>query len=140
MDMTSYRNRTQGLTLIELLVVVVIVGILAGVAYPSYRRQVIKSNRTEAKVELMQITGRLEKCYTRAHTYAGCLADEEYTTASGNYGIAVQVAAGGQTYLLSAQPQGGQSEDTTCGTLTLDETGLKKERGTDTVDPAKKCW
>ncbi len=36
----------------ELMVVVAIIGILAAIAYPSYRAQVRRSNRTEARVAL----------------------------------------------------------------------------------------
>ena len=59
----------RGVTLMELMVVMVIIGILAAIAYPSYRAQVRRSNRTEARVALEQTAGALEKCYTRYMAY-----------------------------------------------------------------------
>ena len=62
-------RKQRGVTLMELMVVVVIIGILASIAYPSYRAQVRRSNRTEARVALEQTAGALEKCYTRYMAY-----------------------------------------------------------------------
>src|SRR5688572_21888115 len=100
---SSYWYRSRGITLIELMVVVVVVAILAGIAYPSYRAQAIKANRTEAKVELMQLTGALEKCYTRWHAYdaAGCDAETDIETP--NYTIAADVDP--TSYTLTATPR-----------------------------------
>ena len=61
--------RQRGMTLMELLVVITIIGLLAAIAYPSYRAQVRRSNRTEARVALEQTAGALEKCYTRYMVY-----------------------------------------------------------------------
>ena len=74
-------GRQRGVTLMELMVVVVIVGILAAIAYPSYRAQVRRSNRTEARVALEQTAGALEKCYTRYMVYndnTNCPASNQF--------------------------------------------------------------
>lgn len=119
--------------------VVVIVGILAAVAYPSYRRQAIRANRTEAKVALMALAGNLEKCYTRWHSYDpddGCDVETDYTTESGNY-IITAVDVDATSYELHATPLGGQQDDMQCGALTINEAGLKDKTGTGTV---RDCW
>ena len=43
----------KGFTLIELMITVAIIGILASVAYPSYREYVNKSRRVQAKTTLV---------------------------------------------------------------------------------------
>jgi type IV pilus assembly protein PilE len=137
-DIMMQQRQSRGMTLVELMVVVVIVAILAGVAYPSYRQYAIRSNRTEAKTQLLQLAQTLEKCYTRSHSYDDCVPDEDFDTPSGNYSITV--ATDDQTYTLKAAPQGGQADDEKCGTLATNETGARKERETYDPDPANKCW
>lgn len=53
-----------GFTLIELMIAVVILGILASFAFTNYQRYVMKSNRAEAKTELLNVAARLQRCYT----------------------------------------------------------------------------
>jgi prepilin-type N-terminal cleavage/methylation domain-containing protein len=65
---TFYMSKTtknKGFTLIELLVVVLIIGILAAVAVPQYRRTVEKSYSAEAFVNLKALTNA-EKMYILA--------------------------------------------------------------------------
>jgi type IV pilus assembly protein PilE len=45
----SPRRSMQGLTLIELMIVVVVLGILAAVAYPNYRDYAARAKRNEAR-------------------------------------------------------------------------------------------
>mgnify|MGYP001332605817 CR=1 FL=1 len=68
------RYKQRGLTLMELLIVMVVVGILAGIAWPSYRAQVVRTNRAEAKVALEQARQGLERWFTRFNAYdaGGC--------------------------------------------------------------------
>lgn len=138
------RRRQVGVTLIELLIAVAIVAILAAIAYPNYRQYALRGNRTEAKVELMEIAQELEKCYTRFGTYqsANCLTYTDLTDGTPRpsegrrYLISLDLGKTDRnTYFLQAVPQAGQMSDT-CGTLTLDEIGTRGHGGP--VDP--KCW
>jgi type IV pilus assembly protein PilE len=55
----------RGFTLIELMIVVAIVGILASIAYPSYREAVAKGRRAEATAMMLQVRQFMENHYTQ---------------------------------------------------------------------------
>lgn len=132
--MNNHR-RQLGFTLIEMMITVAIVGILAAIAYPSYRDQVIKSNRTEGKVALQQAAVNLEKCYTRTMSYAGAACAPAAATEGGRYAVKVEAGATGvlaTSYKLTATPQGPQADDK-CGALTLTDAGVKGAA-------AANCW
>lgn len=139
--------RTQrGVTLMELMVVIGIIGILTAIAYPSYRAQVRRANRTEARVALTETAGALEKCYTRYMTYndaVNCPSTSQFTagagfnTAKGLYRVTGVTAA--TTYTLTATPQAGQATDSECMTFTVTETGTRAVTGTASANPSR-CW
>src|SRR5579859_1509531 len=64
----------RGFTLIELMVTILVFAILAGIAYPSYSRYVIRANRTDATSALIQAAQGLQRCYSQSTTfsYVGC--------------------------------------------------------------------
>lgn len=124
-------GRQHGVTLMELMVVVVIIGILAAIAYPSYRTQVRRSNRTEARVALEQTAGALEKCYTRYMRYddnTNCPTANQfnagagYNTQRGFYRVTGNIPDATQ-FTLTATALGGQLTDTGCTALSIDQTG-----------------
>jgi type IV pilus assembly protein PilE len=128
-----------GVTLIELMITVAVVAVLAAIAYPSYRDQVLRSHRTDGKAALMQASQTLERCFTRTNAFnaVSCtaLVPLSTTIAGGRYQITSATAA--TTYTLSAVPQGPQAADTRCGTLTLTQDGTKTKSGPGTL---AECW
>ncbi len=120
----------QGVTLIELMIVVVIVGILAAVAYPNYRDHVTRSKRTEAKAALLQIATNQERHYLNNNQYTTNLEDlgfpvaNNYLTDSEAYIVNV-TAADARSYTAQAVYQEGGAEDARCNTFTINATGDK---------------
>jgi len=71
-------GRQRGMTLMEIIVVVVIVGLLAAIAVPSYRQYVIRTQRTDATVALLRLATAQEKFYLQNNTYAdNALLDDD---------------------------------------------------------------
>ena len=60
----------HGMTLIELVVVMMIVGILAAVAIPSYRNNIVRSQRSDAKDAVLALATQQEKHYLQCNAYA----------------------------------------------------------------------
>lgn len=62
---------TNGFTLIELMIVIVIVSILAAVAFPQYQSYSRKSFEAQAKQEMLKIADQLERHRNKNFTYTG---------------------------------------------------------------------
>src|SRR5690606_1715373 len=136
--------RARGFTLIELMIVVAIVAVLGAIAYPSYADSVRKSKRGHAKGALVELAQRAE----RYRTVNGSFEDfwetvpEEHRVSPREGGVAYAMyfdeTEGHTEFVLSATPEGGQTADTKCMTLTLDHAGHKDiDGGTGT---AAECW
>ena len=138
-----------GVTLIELLITVVIVGILAAVAYPSYQSHIATANRAEAKSILLETAQFFERnyttngCYHRTDNACASAANQTLPfaqspkTGTAKYNITVAYSTTapctlGQCYGLSAAPTGSMTGDA-CGTLTLAHTGAQGAAAAD-------CW
>jgi len=133
-----------GFTLIEILIVVAILGVLAAIALPAYEDSVLRSNRAEAKGELLIVASEQERFFSSNNTYstdATPLVTTDATTRTTEnsfYQITVAAGATGSiatSFTATATPQGSQTGDD-CTTLTLTSTGVRGATGS-TVD---ECW
>lgn len=137
-----------GFTLIELLIALVVVAILAGIAYPSYQDSIRKAQRTEAKTVLLEAAQWLERFYTENGRYDRNRSGEGVAlplTLRGSpregdakhYTVSLAtVSATG--FSLRAVPIGRQQQDP-CGTLTFDHQGTKGVINT-TGYTGEQCW
>lgn len=141
-------EKHRGFTLIELMIAVAVIGILTAIAYPSYRAYIIKANRAAAQSFMLEVASRQERVMLDARAYvdapdaASLLANLGMTVPSNvspNYTITTATVAGPPpSYIVTAVPIGKQlTDDTECGTLTLDGAMNKTEGGSGTVAT---CW
>ncbi|HEX6397026.1 MAG TPA: type IV pilin protein [Steroidobacteraceae bacterium] len=142
----GFGRASRGVTLMELLVVIVILGILASIAVPTYRRYLVRTQRTEAKVALLQLQTAQEKFYMQNNTFTDNISDASpsglgllKTTETGKYDISVDLDDDAQTYVATASPPpgGGQQDDKDCKNFTINERGTRGVTGSSGV---QSCW
>lgn len=140
-------KKMHGFSLMELMIVVIIIGILATIAVPTYTQHMIRARRADAKVALMDLAARMERYYAEQNTYATATINQNVatdvlssnTSPEGIYQLRIvnQNASG---YTIEAAPAAGSpqaQQDTDCGALRLNNLGQQTITGTGN---AQACW
>ena len=139
---TTFGNgsrRAGGFTLIELMIVVVIVGILAAIAYPAYQQHVREGKRADAHAALLRIATLEEKFFADNNSYTTVATVLGYATdpAISNdryWAISITSVAPTTSFTLTATPN-APHVDADCATITLTSAGLRSS----TPAPPS-CW
>lgn len=152
-------KKQTGYTLIELMIVVAIVGILAGVAWPSYQNHIRSSNRADAQGALMGLAQAMERHFTETGSYGGAATDAGGNASDsgspaifptqapldgGNkvYNLSITVPADGMSYSLQATPIAGTAQ-VGDGIVQLSSTGAKawdRDNDGDLTEAGDLCW
>ncbi|MEJ2129112.1 MAG: type IV pilin protein [Woeseiaceae bacterium] len=137
MMLRSYYRKMRGVTLLELMIVIVIIGIMAAIAYPNYRDFVDRAKRNEAKSMLMEIAVNQERFYLQNSRY-GTLTELGYagntiTSDTGAYTVTVNNPTAVNFQAVATYQLAG-NEAGKCLTFDLDGRGAKNS------SPEPDCW
>jgi type IV pilus assembly protein PilE len=118
----STKVASLGMTLIEVSIVILLVGIIASIAYPSYQQHLMRSHRANVQTDLLALQLQLEARYDQSNPsfingYDFQIVSEgqcTVCTSSSNAEFEITSAA---TYTLQATSHFG--DDDVCNTMTL---------------------
>jgi type IV pilus assembly protein PilE len=140
------RSRIQGVTLLELMAVIMVIGILAAIAIPSYRQYVMRAHRAEAKAALLRLATNQERFYLQNRRYGSvedlvdaALLEEGGLSERGTYQITID-GPDATTYRATARPVDGGAydmrDDAQCTSFSITPLGERAATGS-AVD---RCW
>lgn len=140
MNPLKSNSRSRGWTMIELAVTLLVLAILAAIAYPAFTNQIIKARRADGYALLYHAAQRQQQYYTANTTYTSTIGNGGLnlsTTSTEGY-YTLSVTSTNTTYTLTATRVAPQTADTLCGDLTLTHLGAKGNSGGSWS--ASKCW
>ena len=140
-------NKQTGFTLVELMIVVAIVGILAGIGYPSYSAYIMNNNRNDAKTALFKAQLLQEQFYLDNRQYATSLTIGAANTLSGwdddsdyyNFSLSADSTINNYTIIATVETGSTQANDTNCASFTIDNVGSTASMDS-TNTATTDCW
>lgn len=145
------RRTQRAFTLMEVLITVAIIAILAAIAIPNYMQYITRSNRSEARQQLLEAAAFMQRCFTQNNDYncavPGVFAQAPATgTARYNIALASGGGPGSITYTLRAtRAAGGSMANDECLNFQVTHDGRRQiadAGGTASADAAlvARCW
>lgn len=132
------RRASAGFTLVELATACAVVGVLAGVALPSYQGQLQRARRTDAVAALTRLQAAQEAMRSQHGLYSADFGALQLAPTSGEglYTLQLEIT-GPDSYRARAvaRADGQQAADHDCATLLLDV-----KSGFAEVGPSARCW
>jgi type IV pilus assembly protein PilE len=143
----------SGFTLMDLVAALAIVGLLACVAVPSYRAQVLRTHRSEARAALLALAAAEESFHATCNAYAAIL-DDASESSCGTSSLKFPVDVGPGAYVLAlvssdtnswtatatAAAGGPQAMDEGCRVLRLSSAGIRTAAAADGTTNDVECW
>jgi type IV pilus assembly protein PilE len=143
----------SGFTLMDLVAALAIAGLLACVAVPSYRAQVLRTHRSDARAALLALAAAEESFHASCNAYAAILDDASESSCDAS-SLRFPTDVGPGTYVLAivssdtnswaatatAAARGLQAMDESCRVLKLTSAGIRTAAGTDGATNDDECW
>ena len=118
MTLPSIRKRFHGFSLMEVMIVVVIIGILAALAYPNLEKYLKRARQTEAKTNLSAIYTAQKIYFTLNQSYADDINKLDLSLVQGDpYTFTMEAS----TSTFKAQAEGNIDDDDALDTWTIDQ-------------------
>lgn len=142
-----------GFSLLDVLAAMAIAALLACIALPSYRAQMLRANRAAARAALMALAAEQEKFYVECHAYATSLDGSAASTCGtstlgfpesagdGTYRLRITEGdASGWTAVAEVVPGSRQEDDRRCRALQFDEVGHRTATTASGGASDAECW
>jgi type IV pilus assembly protein PilE len=115
-------KQNLGFTLIELMIVVIIIGVLASIAYPAYRNYMSQSRRSDAQIALTLAAAAQEKFYSDCRAYTSKIT-AAYDSDCTVRGLNMTQLSPERHYLLSVSAETGTCKLASCFEMVADPNG-----------------